>query len=159
MGGLEAPSSPEQLARLCVEGKGRKERVVWLTLPLYTTVQTWLQQRPTSVSDHLFLNQHARPLSESGIQYLLNQHAERAGVQLTCHQLRHTFGRRMTEQEMPIESLAKLLGHAQVQTTQIYTAGADPKLRQPFAQAMAQLAETGIVSFDLEMARDRFTLF
>jgi site-specific recombinase XerD len=139
---LEEPSSPEQMARLRVEGKGRKERIVWLTLPLYNTVQTWLQQRPDSDSDHFFLNQHARPLSEAGIQYLLKQHAERAGVQLTCHQLRHTFGRRMTEQEMPIESLAKLLGHAQVQTTQIYTSGADPKLRQTFAQAMAQLAET-----------------
>jgi len=140
--GLEAPSSPEQMARLRVEGKGRKERVVWLTPLLYATVQTWLQQRPASVSEHLFLNQHARPLSEAGIQYLLKQHAERAGVQLTCHQLRHTFGRRMTEQEMPIESLSKLLGHARVQTTQVYTAGADPKLRQTFAQAMAQLAET-----------------
>jgi integrase len=139
---LEAPSSPEQMARLRVEGKGRKERIVWLTSPLYATVQTWMQQRPPSDSDHLFLNQHARPLSEAGIQYLLNQHAKRAGVQLTCHQLRHTFGRRMTEQEVPIESLAKLLGHARVQTTQVYTAGADPKLRQTFAQAMAQLSET-----------------
>lgn len=140
--GLEAPTSPEQMARLRIEGKGRKERVVWLTPLLYATVQTWLQQRPASVGEHIFLNQHARPLSEAGIQYLLKQHAERAGVQLTCHQLRHTFGRRMTEQEMPIENLAKLLGHARVQTTQVYTAGADPKLRQTFAQAMAQLAET-----------------
>jgi integrase/recombinase XerD len=55
--------------------------------------------------------------------------------------LRHTFARRLAEQEMPIESLAKLLGHAQVQTTQLYTAGADPHLRDAFAQAMAQLEE------------------
>lgn len=143
---LEAPASPEQMARLRVEGKGRKERVVWLTPPLYTTVQSWLQQRPASVSDHLFLNQHARPLSEAGIQYLLKQHAERAGVHLSCHQLRHTFGRRLTEQEVPIESLAKLLGHASVQTTQVYTAGADPKLRQTLAQAMARLAEPSPLS-------------
>jgi site-specific recombinase XerD len=109
---------------------------------LYATVQTWLQKRSNSPSDHLFLNQHARPLSEAGIQYRLKQHAKHAGVHATCHQLRHTFARRLAEQEMPIESLAKLLGHAQVQTTQVYTAGANPKLRDAFAKAMAQLEET-----------------
>lgn len=139
---LEAPLSPNQMARLRVRGKGRKERIVWLTTPLYATVQTWLQKRPNISNDHLFLNQHGRPLSVAGIEYRLGQHAESAGVQVTCHQLRHTFARRLAEQEMPIESLSKLLGHAQVQTTQVYTAGADPKLREAFARAMAKLEET-----------------
>ena len=136
---LEAPPTPEQVARLRVRGKGRKERIVWLTPPLYATVQAWLQTRPQSASEHLFLNQHHRLLSVSGIQYRLKQYTQDAGVQATCHQLRHTFARRLAEQEMPIESLSKLLGHAQVETTQVYTAGADPKLRQAFAKAMAQL--------------------
>jgi integrase/recombinase XerD len=138
---LEAPSSANEMACLRVQGKGRKERMVWLTSPLYATVQVWLQKRPSSSSEHLFLNQHGRPLSEAGVQYRLHEHAERAGLQVTCHQLRHTFARRLAEQDMPIESLSKLLGHAQVQTTQIYTAGADPKLQAAFAQAMSQLEE------------------
>jgi len=138
---LEAPSSPDGMASLRVQGKGRKERMVWLTPPLYATIQEWLQRRVTSASEHLFLNQHGGPLSEAGVQYRLNQHAERAGLQVTCHQLRHTFARRLAEQEMPIESLSKLLGHAQVQTTQIYTAGANPKLQAAFAQAMSQVEE------------------
>ena len=136
---LEAPTPPEQMARLRVLGKGRKERIVWLTPPLYATVQAWLRVRAQSTSKHLFLNQHGRSLSVDGIQYLLKQHAKKAQVQATCHQLRHTFARRLAEQEMPIESLSKLLGHTQVTTTQIYTAGADPKLRQAFAQAMSKL--------------------
>lgn len=139
---LEAPSSPDQMARLRVRGKGRKERIVWLTPLWYTLVQTWLHQRPASASDHLFLNQHARPLTVSGIQYRLKQHAERAGVEVTCHPLRHTFARRLAEQEMSVESLAKLLGHTHLQTTQRYIAGADPQVRQAFARAMAQLEET-----------------
>lgn len=138
---LEAPSSANRMACLRVQGKGRKERIVWLTSPLYATLQVWLQQRPSSSSEHLFLNQHGRPLSEAGVQYRLHEHAERAGLQVTCHQLRHTFARRLAEQDMPIESLSKLLGHAQVQTTQIYTAGADPKLQAAFAQAMSQVEE------------------
>jgi len=136
---LEAPTSPDQMARLRVRGKGHKERIVWLTPALYATVHTWLQKRPHSTHAHLFLNQHGRPLSVAGIQYRLKQHAESAGIHATCHQLRHTFARRLVEQEMPIESISKLLGHAQVETTQIYTAGADPKLRDAFAKAMSRL--------------------
>ena len=136
---LEAPSGSDQMARLRVRGKGDKERMVWLTPQLYATVRVWLQEHPASKCDHLFLNQHGQPLSVAGIQYRFKQHCEAAGVKLTCHQLRHTFARRLAEQEMPVESLAKLLGHAQVQTTQVYIAGADPNLRAAFAQAMAQL--------------------
>lgn len=136
---LEAPPVPDQVARLRVRGKGRKERVVWLTPPLYATVQAWLQVRAHGAGAHMFLNQHGQPLSVAGIQYRLTQHAKTAGVTATCHPLRHTFARRLAEQEMPIASLSKLLGHAQVKTTQVYTAGADPKLREAFAQAMAGL--------------------
>jgi integrase/recombinase XerC len=42
---------------------------------------------------------------------------------------------------MPITSLGKLLGHAQITTTQIYTAGADPALAQAYQTAMSHLAE------------------
>lgn len=138
---LEAPSGPDQMVPLKVRGKGSKERMVWLTPRLYATVQAWLQERPTSENEHLFLNQHGQPLSVAGIQYRLKQHCEAAGVNLTCHQLRHTFAHRLAEQEMQVESLAKLMGHAQVQTTQVYIAGADPNLRAAFVKAMAQLEE------------------
>jgi len=138
---LEAPSSPDHMAPLRVRGKGSKERMVWLTPGLYATVRAWLQERPSSEHDHLFLNQHGQPLSVAGIQYRLKQHCEAAGVKLTCHQLRHTFAHRLAEQEMQVESLAKLMGHAQVQTTQVYIAGADPNLRAAFVQAMTQLEE------------------
>jgi integrase/recombinase XerD len=57
----------------------------------------------------------------------LRQYGQKIGVQVTPHQLRHTFACQVTEAGMPIASLSKLLGHAQVSTTQIYTAGADPR--------------------------------
>lgn len=129
------------LGRLRVWGKGHKERVVWLTPEARRPVQVWLQQRPPSQSSHLFLNQHGRPLSVSGVQYRLKQYCQQAQVQVSCHQLRHTFARRLAEQQMPLESLAKLLGHRQLQTTQLYIDGADPKLRQDFQQAIERLPD------------------
>lgn len=124
------------LSRLRVCGKGDKERVVWLTTETRQALQSWLNVRPTSTSQKLFLNQHSQPLSVSGVQYRLNQYCQQAGVQLSCHQLRHTFARRLAEQALPVESLAKLLGHSNLQTTQLYIDGADPSLRQQFLQAM-----------------------
>jgi site-specific recombinase XerD len=107
------------LSRLRVSGKGDKERITWLTTETMRPVQEWLRQRPTGSTANVFLNQHGQPLSVSGVQYRLKQYCRQAQVQVTCHQLRHTFARRLAEQGLPIESLAKLLGHRSIQTTQL----------------------------------------
>jgi len=132
------PVANSPLTRLRVCGKGDKERIVWLTAQAMAEVTQWLQDRPQAANSNLFLNQHGRPLSVAGIQYRLQEYCDLAGIQLTCHQLRHTFARRLAEQKMPIDSLAKLLGHADLQTTQHYIDGADPGLRTDFLRAMAQ---------------------
>lgn len=136
---LEEPPAPGQMARLRVTGKGRKERIDWVTPYWYDVLTQWLAVRPEAKTNSLFLNQHQQPLSVSGVQYRLKQYCERAGIQLTCHQLRHTFARRLAEQRMPVESISQLLGHAQIQTTQRYTAGANPDLRDEFLEAMKRL--------------------
>lgn len=136
----EIPDS--MLTRLRVCGKGEKERIVWLTVETMFHVQEWLEERPEKESDELFLNQHGRPLSVSGVQYRLGQYSERVDFKVSCHQLRHTFARRLAEQKMPIDSLAKLLGHNGLQTTQRYIDGADPSLRADFTQAMASKQPT-----------------
>lgn len=133
------PPPVDQLARLRLHGKGDKERVVWLTQETWLLLQAWQQIRPASDSRTFFLNQHARPLSVSGVQYRLKQYTHQAGLQLSCHQLRHTFARRLVEHEMPVDSLAKLLGHQGLQTTQLYIDGANPSVRRDFDQAMRRL--------------------
>jgi integrase/recombinase XerC len=130
----------DQPARLRVEGKGRKERVILLNADAYALLAAWLQVRPASNQPHIFLNERGQPLTVSRIEWLLHRYGSQAGLTLTPHQLRHTFARQVTEAGMPITSLSKLLGHAQITTTQIYTAGADPQLAQAYQAAMAQLA-------------------
>jgi site-specific recombinase XerD len=127
------------MARLRVLGKGRKERIAWVTPYWYEALTQWLALRPQAETNSLFLNQHRRPLSVSGLQYRLKGYCKRAGIHLTCHQLRHTFARRLAEQRMSTESIGQLLGHAQLKTTQRYTAGADPDLRDEFLHTMNQL--------------------
>lgn len=129
----------DQPARLRVCGKGQKERVVLLTADAYAVLNIWLQARPASDQPYVFLNEHGRPLTSNGIEWLLHRYGEQVGIPLTPHQLRHTYARQLTEAGMPITSLSKLMGHAQVGTTQIYTAGADPELVQAYQTAMSQL--------------------
>jgi site-specific recombinase XerD len=138
---LLAAPSVDQPARLRVKGKGQKERVVLLTADAYAVLLAWLQVRPAAAQPHVFLNQHGAPLTTNGIEWVLHRYGEQAGVKLTPHQLRHTYARQVTEAGMPLTSLSHLLGHAQINTTQIYTAGADPELAQAYQRAMAHLAD------------------
>ena len=132
----------EQAGRLRVCGKGRKERVVWLTTDTYAVLESWLLERPQNDNGHVFLNERGRPLSASGIEWLLHGYGKQVDINLTPHQLRHTFARQLTEAGMPVTSLGKLMGHAQITTTQIYTAGADPELSQAYQSAMSRLGAT-----------------
>lgn len=129
----------DQPARLRVYGKGRKERIVWLSADAYAVLETWLGERPPTEQTAIFLNERGRPLAANGIQWLLHGYGKQAGLDLTPHQLRHTFARQVTEAGMPVTSLGKLLGHSQITTTQIYTAGADPDLAQAYQSAMLRL--------------------
>lgn len=77
----------------------------------------------------------------AGIAERVTHYAQQCGVAVTCHRLRHTYGRWMAEGEMPVLALSRLLGHAHIQTTQRDIDGADPQVRRSYAAAMAQQAE------------------
>lgn len=139
---IEASNLPGNLAKLRVRGKGDKERVVWLTPSLWHALQDWLEERPQTASDRVFVNLRRQPITVSGIQYRLKLHCQAAGVEVSCHELRHTFARRLVEAGLPVDSLSKLLGHSHLHTTQRYIDGADPTVRADFTEAMARLEST-----------------
>ena len=60
---------------------------------------------------------------ESGLQKAVKRAAQRAGIhkRVTCHTLRHSFATTMLEKGVNIRVLQKLLGHADVKTTELYT--------------------------------------
>jgi len=127
------------LGRLRVRGKGSKERFVWLMGETLQVVQGWIAQRPQTSVGMLFVTRRHQGFSVRGIQERLAHYGRLAGVPVSPHQLRHTFGRRMAEAGMPVTSLAALLGHAQVSTTQIYLTGAGAAVRADYQAALARL--------------------
>lgn len=143
---LMASSAADAPARLRVCGKGQKERIVLLSHHALATLSVWLAVRPPVAASAIFLNDRAQPVTANGVEWILNQYGTQLGLHLTPHRLRHTFARRLIEAQMPVESLARLMGHAQISTTQIYLAGADPALRQTFDRAMQNLATAETVT-------------
>jgi len=132
-------ASDGSLGRLRVRGKGGKERFVWLTAETLQVVQAWLEQRPQVADERMFITRRNKGFSVRGIQERLAYYGRAAGVPVSPHQLRHTFGRRMAEAEMPVTSLAALMGHAQVTTTQIYITGAGVEIQADYQAAIERL--------------------
>lgn len=130
----------ENPSHLLLHGKGGKQRIVYLSPPTQKTLQRWLARRPIFCDRAVFISEHGKRLSVSGIQYLLRGYCEKAGVYFTCHQLRHTFGRRMAEAKLPLTSLQSLLGHKSVRTTQIYVHHSNAHLQTEYNHAISQVA-------------------
>ncbi len=135
----EPASAPDQAARLRVRGKGDKERIVWLLPEIAAVLESWLQERPQSPCRALFLTRRGQAFSVRGIQERVEHYGRRAGLHVTCHQLRHTCARRLAEGRMPLASLASWLGHASPTTTQVYINGANLSVRADYEAARNRL--------------------
>lgn len=145
-GDVLTPATPDQPARLRVLGKGRKERLVYLSADAYAVLQRWLLLSPGGPDTPVCPNARGKRLTVNGLQERLRHYAAQAGVHVTCHQLRHTFARQLVEHEMPVATLSKLLGHECLSTTQVYLAVADPQVRQAYMSSMAHWEEARPVS-------------
>lgn len=136
---LDLQPPPGQLPRLWIHGKGGKQRVVYLSPQALAALNDWLTIRPNSPDPAIFLNRFGHRLSVTGIQKRLANYCRQAEIRLTCHQLRHTFGRHLTEAQVPVTTTQRLLGHAQLRTTQIYTHLSNRQAQAEFDAAMVQI--------------------
>ena len=126
----------ESPPRLKVHGKGGRQRIAYLPPPALSTLTDWLTSRPVTKDRAVLISQRCKRLSVNGIQFILKEYCQQANVQVTCHQFRHAFGRRMAEASMPVTSLQKLLGHRSPRTTQRYVNLSNPALQADYDHAI-----------------------
>jgi len=139
LGDLYLEPSFGSLPRLWLHGKGNKQRVVYLSAQALAAVQTWLLQRPVTGDEAVFINRFGRWLTVTGIQDRLAKYCRKAGLWITCHQFRHTFGRHLTEARTPVTSIQRLLGHSWLKSTEVYLHISDPQVQADYEAAMQEV--------------------
>jgi site-specific recombinase XerD len=104
------------------QGKGMSDRTIELEKKGYQAIKNYLRSRPQSLGDVLFLNYQAEPLSERGVQKLLQKYVKLSGItkKISPHSLRHTFATYTAERGVSPYQLQQWLGHRNFNTTQIY---------------------------------------
>lgn len=127
------------LPRLWLHGKGGGQRVVYLSTQPLAALRVWLEIRPVVKDNAVFLNRFGRRLTVTGIQKRLMKYCREAGLWVTCHQLRHTFGRHMVEARTPVTTIQKLLGHACLQTTELYLHISDSQVQADYQAAIQEV--------------------
>ncbi len=127
-------------ASLRLLGKGRRERHVFLTNDWITGfTAAYLETRATLGLEHphLLFNLHYDPLTPPAMRSRLAKAARAAGLSahVTPHMLRHTAATQLIEAGVDIRYIQRLLGHASLSTTEIYTHVSDQALRQVVSDA------------------------
>ncbi len=133
---------PNDPPRLRIHGKGDGYRIAHLPPPAWEALQHWLTSRPVRKDRAVFISNHDKRLSVSGLQFILNEYCRKAGVHITCHQFRHAFGRRMAEAKLPVTTLQKLFGHRSPRTTQRYIHLVNRFLRDEYNRAITRVLES-----------------
>lgn len=119
---------------LSVRGKGEKVRVVFLSPTAKKAITEYLAVRK-DMEEALFVDGRPNKLhriSPRDVQRHLKSYVARAGIskKVTPHTLRHVFATDLLSNGADIRSVQQLLGHASINTTQIYTHITDAHLRE-----------------------------
>ncbi|MDQ2933171.1 MAG: tyrosine-type recombinase/integrase [bacterium] len=125
---------------LSIRGKGEKIRVVFLSDASKVAIKKYLDKR-IDVEDSLFVriskkekakNVDEVRLTPRSIQRILKQRAIEAGIskKVTPHVIRHCFATDLLGNGADLRSVQMLLGHANINTTQIYTHVTDSELKR-----------------------------
>jgi tyrosine recombinase XerC len=127
-------------------GKGQKERLVPLTKNAQEAVSHYLNHLRNllllknsnhATENHLFLNDQGKKLTSRGVQYILKNIEKKTGVflDLRPHTLRHSFATHLLENGADLRTIQELLGHASLNTTQIYTHVSTETMKKDYALA------------------------
>lgn len=114
--------------RIRVVGKGNKERFVYFGTVCRKAIDEYMVERnkKEGLSDPraLFISRDSNRISVTAVHRLVKKHLLAAGLdadQLSAHKLRHTAATMMLSGGVDVKTLQEVLGHENLNTTQIYT--------------------------------------
>ena len=124
-------------------GKGMKDRVVYISGDASEALAKYLQVRPSSRASKVFLVEKGpckgRLISVRGVQKRMEYYARKSGVNISCHQLRHTMATQLLNAEADLVSIQDLLGHSSITTTQRYCKVSNLRVQRDYFKAMEKI--------------------
>lgn len=112
---------------LIPDGKGQKQRVVYLNDKIINAVKEYMQER-NSTSEYLFVSREGGKLNRTRINQIFNQYSDK----ITPHTLRHFYCSNALESGYSVHEVANQAGHSNIHTTLLYT---NPNKEQMKAKA------------------------
>jgi site-specific recombinase XerD len=123
-----------------LNGKGAKDRVVYVSNDAYDALVQYLRVRPRSRAKRVFLVEkgtyRGKPISVRGIQKRMEYYAKKAGLKVSCHHLRHTMATQMLNADADLVTIQDILGHSRIKTTQRYSKVSNLKVQRDYFKAM-----------------------
>ena len=126
--GINLSDMDRNFTKLRVIGKGSKERVIYLNDASRQAVASYLQARGVreiKEKNALFISNRGTRVSKQTVQHIVYKYLAKAGLEyrhLSTHKLRHTAATLMYQEgHVDVRVLKEILGHEQLNTTQIYT--------------------------------------
>lgn len=110
------------------DGKGSRSRTVQMPTSLkrhFNQYMEWKAKRGEGIEDdnHIFIGQRG-PWTTQAVQLLVKKHLKALGLYecgKSVHALRHSYAMQLYRKQRDLRAVQKQLGHASIQTTQIYT--------------------------------------
>jgi len=120
---------------LTVKGKGSKERVVPINERTLNILKKYIRElRPKLLKDRtspfLFLAKGGKPLTRQRLWQLIKIYSTGLSMDISPHTLRHCFASHLLDGGADLRALQKMLGHADISTTQIYTKVTPERLKK-----------------------------
>lgn len=115
-----------------VHGKGNKDRRVYLDGVTGMLIRAYLAERK-DFNQALFVNRYNDRMNPDGIREMLNRVAAEAGVEhVHPHKFRRTLATNMARHGMPIQEVARILGHDKIDTTMQYVVLDDEDIKHQY---------------------------
>jgi len=121
-------------------GKGGKDRVVFISDDAYHALLNYLRVRPPTRVKQVFLVEKGtykgKGISVRGIQKRMEYYARKSKVKVSCHHLRHTMATQLLNAEAKVVTIQELLGHNWITTTERYCTVSNLKVMRDYFKAM-----------------------
>lgn len=124
-------------SQLKVLGKRNKERIIPFSDALKHEIAYYIEAKPISDTEYLFINKNGKKLYEKLVYRIVNSNLSliTTANKKSPHVLRHTFATQMLNNGADLNAVKELLGHANLSATQVYTHNTVEKLKNIHKQA------------------------